>query len=730
MVSQVIQASWRRALAAAVMALVAGCGGGGGDNGAVNPPPVAAATFAVGGAVSGLGQGAALTLTLGSDKLQVAANGSFVFPNKLESGTAYSVSATAPGGYSCKVGDGTGTITGADVNKIAVACAPLLLAGAPSLLQLPLSIAIDASGNQYVLDGGTQSLLKIAPSGTATVLAGRTGKPGYVDGAAASARLHVLGDAAVVADAQGNLFIADNCNNVIRKVAADGAMTTLAGREAPACGNIWPGALPQVDGSGKEAAFERIGPMAADGAGGVIVVEMNSSATVRRVSAAGVVTTQTWPGSAFNDGSLYATQIARAPDGTLYFSDGERIWKTADGELVPVAGSFGRGPIIDGSGEAARFRRISGMTFAADGNLYVTDSVTVRKVTPAGEVSTLAGNGDLPGSADGIGAGATFGDLVSIAFDGRDLVVLDREWKFLRRVTLAGAVSTSAVTPPTRGLLDGSAGAVRMSGSATLSADADGNLVFVDYFEHVLRKATPAGVVTTIAGKPGVAGLTDGAVGSALLKAPSFAAAGRDGAIWVAQYSGLRRIQGGNVSTVDAQIIANDVVVDGEGNAIVSTTFPAGAVYKITPAGVKTLLVDAENVASLIKNTDFTFMPQALAIDRNGHLLITDSGSAAIYKLGPQGALSVFAGTPMKEGSADGPAGTGTLAFYQAPDLAVDDKGNVYFSGQAGVRVVSPAGVLSSPDFGWGSVWIYSLEYANGRLYGSTNYALLQTYLP
>jgi len=725
---QAIQA-WRAALATTTLALVAGCGGGGGNHAAPGQPPVAA-KYTVGGSVSGLGQEAVVTLVSGGETLQVGANGSFAFAGKFDNGAAYNVSATAPGGYTCKVSDGSGAVAGADISKIAVACAPLLLAGAPSLLQLPLSVTVDGSGNQYVLDGGTQSLLKITPSGTATVLAGRTGRPGYVDGAPDTARMHVSLGATVVADGQGNLFIADNCNNTIRKVAADGTMTTLAGREARACKNIWPDVLAQIDGTGKEAAFERIGPMTSDGAGGVIVVEANSTASVRRVSAAGVVTTQTWPRSAFNDGSLYATQVAHAPDGSLYFSDGGRIWKSAHRELVLVAGFGARGPINDGTGEAARFRYISGMTFASDGNLYVADSVTVRKVTPDGVVTTLAGNGDVPGAADGVGAHASFGEQASIAFDGRDLVVLDPDQKLLRRVTLDGAVSTSAATPRTRGLLDGSAAAVRMSGTASLSADADGNLYFVDYFEHVLRKATPAGALSTVAGKPGLPGMTDGAVGSALLKGPSYVAAGRDGAVWVAQYIGLRRIHGGSVSTVDARIVPNDVVVDAQGNAIVSTYFPSSAVYKITPAGVKTLLVDTQMVASLIKNPDVNFMPQALAIDRNGHVLLADAGSAAIYKLGPSGGLSVFAGTPMNEGAADGPVGTGTLAFYQAPDLAVDDKGNVYFSGQGNVRVVSPAGVVSSPDFGWGAAWVHAVEYANGRLYGATEYALLQAYLP
>lgn len=750
---QEIRLPWRSALGLAVMSLVAGCGGGGGGGSGTAPsqppvavtppapsqPPVAVVppapvtpvtTFSVGGTVSGLGEGAVVTLAWGGDRLQVGANGSFAFAGRVDTGTAYSVTASAPAGYTCKVSDGAGSVAGADVSKIAVACAPVLLAGARSLLQLPLSAAVDSNGNQYVLDGGTHSLLKIGPSGTATVLTGRTGKPGYADGTPDSAQFYLAQGARVVADDLGNLFVSDNCNNVIRKIAADGSVGTLAGRQTWGCPTISANRDPLVDGTGKNANFNRLGPMTPDGAGGVIVAEMNNSATVRRVSASGVVTTQTWPLSPFNDGRLFAEQMARAPDGTLYFSDGSRIWKTANGQLVLVAGSLSGGAAVDATGAEARFVGIDGMTVASDGNLYVAQGFTVRKVTPDGVVTTIAGHVGQTGAADGAGTDARFEDLVAITSDGQGLVVLDTAQKSLRRVTLGGVVTTSATTPLTQGLRDGTGAAARMSTVASLGADAAGNLYFADNAQNLLRKVTAAGVVSTVAGMAGWPGEADGVLGGALLRWPSHTAAGRDGAIWVAQIRGVRRIQDGVVSTPDAGIYPNDVVADAQGNAIVSTSFPSGAVYRITPAGEKTLLVDTHMVEALINTTIAYFKPTALAIDANGHLLFVDRASAAVYKLGAQGELSVFAGTPMKEGHTDGPAGTATLGLYHAPDLAVDDKGNVYLSGQGSVRVISPAGVLSSPDFGWGAAWITAVAYANGKLYGATSHALLQTYLP
>jgi hypothetical protein len=152
-------------------------------------------------------------------------------------------------------------------------------------------------------------------------------------------------------------------------------------------------------------------------------------------------------------------------------------------------------------------------------------------------------------------------------------------------------------------------------------------------------------------------------------------------------------------------------------------------VQRVTPAGVKTVLVDTAKVVALTSPAA-RFVPQSVVIDAAGNIYISDTGTVAVYKLTPAGVLSVFAGTPLKEGDADGPAGTGTLGFYEAEFMTIDDKGNLYLSGQGSVRMISPAGVLSTPNFVWGKASIAAVAFANGKLYGMTRYALLQHYLP
>ena len=232
------------ALTAALLGLMSGCGGGGGGGGGgtgtgpaapVVAPPVVAPVVqhTVGGTVEGLAPDAVVTLSQGSDKLTVG-NGPFAFGTKIDAGAAFTITATAPGGHTCKVSDGTGAVSSANAAKSLVACAPVLLAGVKNVFQQALAVASDTSGNLYVLDGGQHSVLKLAATGSPELLAG--GKPGYADGAGSSARFWLpYGDGDMIADGQGNLLVADSCNGAIRKISAAGVVSTLAGRGELRC---------------------------------------------------------------------------------------------------------------------------------------------------------------------------------------------------------------------------------------------------------------------------------------------------------------------------------------------------------------------------------------------------------------------------------------------------------------------------------------------------------------
>lgn len=739
------------AVATALVVLLAGCGGGGGGGGgggSSTPPPsgntpppgttTPATQYTLGGTVYGLPTGTPVTISNGGEKLLVPTNGGFTLNTKLNAGASYNIEAIPPAGFTCQVANGAGAIN-ANVNNAVVACAPALgnqvagqVAGLSTALKEPLAVTADNNGNVYVLDAGPHAVLKLdKATEQITNFAGGTGKPGTADGAAAAAQFWLGGAGGATVDAQGNLFLSDGCNGEIRKIAADGTVSTLAGGGTVVCKNVAPqvATAGQVNATGAAARFERPGSLVSDGAGGVIVIDAQTTQpAVRYVSAAGVVTTRTFaqPDPA---ATITLQRIARGPDGALYFSDSNnRIWKDNNGTLVLLAGKLSGLTYEDGTGANARFRAITGMTFA-NGDMYVTDLAKVRKVTTAGVVTTLAGN-DTRATIDGQGSSASFGTALSITFDGTNLIVVDSGQEVLRKVSLSGAVSTVKGTPALRASVDGPGIAARFGSFSSLAAGTDGNLYSVDPASHVVRKATPGGFVTTIGGKAGTAGNDNGALASATFNTPQRIAAGKDGSLWIAQSDGVRRILNDSVTTPDASIKAVNLAVDPNGNAVVVTGTNSGEVIRIAPTGGRTVLVNKAQIAALTGRPSANFTPQSIAIDGAGNVYIADTGTAAVYKYSSSGQLSIFAGTPFNEtGNIDGPVGTATLGFYEIDHMAIDDAGNLYLSGQGSVRKISPAGIVSSPTYGWGNADIGAVAVANGKLYGMTRYALLQSNL-
>jgi sugar lactone lactonase YvrE len=297
---------------------------------------------------------------------------------------------------------------------------------------------------------------------------------------------------------------------------------------------------------------------------------------------------------------------------------------------------------------------------------------------------------------------------------------------------LTGAVTTVSGTPALRDSVDGPGIAARFGSFSALAAGTDGNLYTVDPARNMVRMATPAGVVTTIGNKTGVAGNANGALETATFATPNRIAAGKDGSLWIAQTEGLRRIVSGTVSTPDATLRAINLAIDPtNGDAIVVTGTNSSEVLRVTAAGVRTTLVTKAQIATLTGHADAKFTPQSVAVDAAGNIYIADTATVAVYKLSASGQLSVFAGTPFNEaGNVDGPVNVATLGFYEIDHMTIDAQGNLYLSGQGSVRKISATGVVSSPSFSWGNADIGALTYANGKLYGMTRYALLQSSLP
>ena len=317
---------------------------------------------------------------------------------------------------------------------------------------------------------------------TVSTLAGQAGTSGTADGTGSAARFSAPADVAV--DSAGTLYVADTANHTIRKITPIGVVTTLAGLA---------GGPGSADGGGSAAQFRHPSGLTVDGAGNTFVADTDND-TIRKITPAGVVTT-----------------------------------------LAGLAGASGS---ADGAGSAARFSGPSGLAVDSAGNLYVADTLnhTIRMVTAAGAVSALAGTAGASGSADGIGAAASFYGPQGLAIDGSgNLYVADTNNQTIRKVVIATrAVTTVAGQTGVSGATDGARAQGRFNDPSGVAVDSGGSLFVADTDNHAIREIAPNGAVSTIAGMAGVGGTADGMGSAARFNFPTGIAVDGAGNVYVA----------------------------------------------------------------------------------------------------------------------------------------------------------------------------------------------------
>lgn len=400
--------------------------------------------------------------------------------------------------------------------------------GADARFNEPSGVAVDSAGNIYVADYGNCAIRKVTPSGKVTTVAGMPGQPGKADGTGwdgdeSVARFNWPFGVAV--DSAGNLYVADTLNNAVRKVTSGNVVTTLPSRQVN---------FRSPDGIGSDARFSYPTGLASDGVGNLYVADEFNNA-IRKVTPTGVVTTlaglaqadPTGPPDA-NRGSADGTGSAARFDapsgvavdkaGSVYVADygNHTIRKvTPSGAVTTLAGVAGSRAGLDGTGSAARFNSPFGLALDDAGNVYVADSGNnaIRKVTTGGVVTTLAGllGGWNSGSTDGIAGAARFNFPTGLAVDGAgNIYVADSDNHTIRKVTVAGVVSTLAGRPLNSGNADGTGMEARFNNPSGVAVDSTGNIYVVDSANNTIRRLTPAGVVTTLAGLAGTPGSMDG----------------------------------------------------------------------------------------------------------------------------------------------------------------------------------------------------------------------------
>jgi hypothetical protein len=493
------------------------------------------------------------------------------------------------------------------IRKITPAGVVTTVAGSPGLIgsadgtgsaarfKGPHGVATDSAGNVYVADQFNRTIRKITPAGVVTTLAGLAGQSGSVDGPGSAARF--ADPRGTAADSAGNVYVADEFNYTIRKITPAGVVTTLAGFPR------FPGS---DDGARSAARFYSPQGVAVDSGGNVYVADQFNN-TIRKITPAGVVTTLAGLASIGSaDGTGTAARfnspngVAIDSGGNLYVADQSNytIRKiTAARVVTTFAGSAGQPGFADGTGDTARFGGARGTAVDSGGNVYVADQFynTVRKITAAGVVTTLAGTAGLSGSADGTGSAARFNSPQGVAVDsGLNVYVMDQNNHTIRKITAAGVVSTLAGSAGVSGSADGTGDAARFNRPIGAATDRSGNVYVSDQNNNTIRKITPAGVVTTLAGLAGLAGDADGTGSAARFNDPI------------------------------------GVTTDSAGSVYVADTLN-GTIRKITPAGVVTTVAGSSDL-HLHGSADgtgdaarFGYFPFGFALDSGGNMYVVDN---------------------------------------------------------------------------------------------------------
>jgi serine/threonine protein kinase len=296
----------------------------------------------------------------------------------------------------------------------------------------PGGIAVDAMGNVFVADTGNNTIRKIAPGGAVRTMAGLAGQGGRADGSGGAARFWApLG---IAVDAAGNVYVAEFASDIIRKITLEGAVSTLAGSAGD------PGSQ---NGRGDNAHFRNPWSVAVDLKGNVYVADKSNFA-IRQI--------------------------------------------TPDGLVGTFAGRAGASGDTDGPGSYARFSDPHGVAVdnaSPSGRIYVADTgnSVIRAIDKSGMVSTLAGKAGSPGNVDGFGSKALFSNVQSVAVgELGNIYVLDGD--IIRKITPAGSVTTL----PNSSFTDDKGQFIHPS---SMAVDQMGNLYLADGMKNVIWQATP-----------------------------------------------------------------------------------------------------------------------------------------------------------------------------------------------------------------------------------------------
>ncbi len=532
----------------------------------------------------------------------------------------------------------------------------------------PQGIAVDKHGNIFVSDAGPKeekpnnTIRKITPQGIVSTFAGQAGQHGSTDGRGADARFS--GPTGIVIDSDGNIFVADSWNHLIRKITPDGLVSTFVGS-----GNY---GYKDGVGTGAELFYPRL--MAIDGTNNIYLA-----------------------------GGTYIRKIT--PDGVVSTLAG--LERDEDRKRV------------DGSRTEARFLLIWGIAADDIGNVYVTDGSSIRKISVDGSVTTLAG-GEEGDPEDGIGKDAVFHSLGSLTLDKNGNLFVFDSGNLIRKVTVEGVVTTlTKKTANPKANLDGEEEWLRFGwdGLALTAAD-DGNIYVADAVSKSIRKITPDGEETSLAG-----GARKGILYKEGDKNPNFIfgtasiACNSQGTVFIANRhkiykidaKGMTEIPSHNFSYLE-RIRANAhgelFVINGPSMSSFYNSGRGGSEYSMVPRWMRdisdTLFPERrhhdlykisadgkkQKLAGKLENIS------SIALDNNNELY--GSNYSTVFKIEPGKFFSAHAKNLLKPANSRKTDRAKNLNSELIVGIAVDQFKNIYINDLHSIKKISPQGDVTT----------------------------------
>ncbi len=619
-------------------------------------------------------------------------------------------------------------------------------------LNFPYGITTDAAGNVYFAELRNHVVRKVNTAGIISVVAG-TGANGYSGDGHPADSAQLDQPMSIAFNCAGNLFIADNANQVIRALGDIDRLPFFVGGTtqnfsvchnsgAVDCGNL----LRAID---YDTAQTLTWSVMATPAHGVLSASYTAASTGSTITPTGLSYTPTvgYAGpDAFtvqiSDGIASTTtvvnvtvdtaaptvgaisgltMVARGANINLYNSVAAGTWTSRNTGIATIDATTG---LLNGV--AIGTTTITYTVVNGCGTVAATTNIAVVGSIPTPTISTFAGNGTSGYSGDGgLAPSARLNKPAAVAADGsRNVYIIDNNNNVVRKVDASGVITTFAGSGSGGFSGDGSAATIaRFNGISGIATDAAGNVYIADAGNRRIRKVNTAGIISTVAGNGTVGiGGNGGPATNATLSLPSQIAVDAAGNLYIADANGdvVRKVNAaGIISTIagtGASAYSGDggpasaaqfgapwgVAADGAGNVYIADHY-FNVIRKINTSGIISTYAGTGSwgfsgdggaaTAASMRN------PDAIVIDAAGNLFIAEEGNSVIRKVDASGIMSTYAGmAPTNSYTGDGgPANAATL--NHPTGVAIDGTGIMYIADYDNYVVRAVGGVNFSPSF-------------------------------